>query len=98
MITVVATMHFRPEALDQALPILNRLVETTRREPGCLRYDLYRNVAQPGVLTMIEEWTDPSALDAHMANPNFQATVSSLGPLAAAPSQLTKLEPVFVSQ
>jgi quinol monooxygenase YgiN len=92
MITVVATMHFRPEALDQALPILHRLVETTRQEAGCHRYDLYKNPAVPGEYTMIEEWADQAAMDAHGANPNFRTAVAGLGPLASAPSQLVKLE------
>jgi quinol monooxygenase YgiN len=97
MITVLATMHFRPEALNQALPILERLVETTRQESGCRRYDLYRHTAAEGDFTLIEEWTDQASLDAHGSRPTFQSSLAALGPLASGPSHLVKLESVFVS-
>lgn len=97
MITVVATTTFRPETLAQAMAVLERLVETTRGEPGCLRYDLFRNRARPETVTMIEEWADQAALQTHGASASFRAALAQLGPWAAAASDMMVLEPVSVS-
>ena len=45
---------------------LPRHVELTRAEPGCLRFDVEPS-SDPLVWTVVEEFVDRAALDAHQA-------------------------------
>ncbi|HPF60302.1 MAG TPA: putative quinol monooxygenase [Candidatus Competibacteraceae bacterium] len=79
---VVARLTARPETVAALHTLLLSLLEPTRHESGCLRYELLQNAADPADFTFIEEWADEAALDAHFTTPHLQAV------LAQAPSLL----------
>lgn len=81
---VVARLTARPETVADVQTILLRLIEPTRQEPGCLRYELLRNAADPTDFTFIEEWVDDAAIDAHFTTPHLQAALVQVPPLLAA--------------
>jgi quinol monooxygenase YgiN len=72
---VIARLTARPEAVAELQKLLSGLLEPTRREPGCLRYVLLQNAADPTDFTFVEEWADAAALDAHSATPHLQAVL-----------------------
>jgi len=49
---------------------LRALVGPSRREEGCLRYDLHRSEA-PGALLLHEVWATPEAHTEHSHTPHF---------------------------
>lgn len=85
VIHVVARITARPDMVAEVQALLLGLLEPTRREPGCLRYTLLRNSADPTDFTFVEEWADQVALDTHLAAPHLQATGAAVTPLLAAP-------------
>src|SRR6266446_2137923 len=50
---------------------LRALVGPSRREEGCLRYDLHRSVDAPGALLLHEVWTTREAHTEHSHTPHF---------------------------
>ncbi|MDG4551584.1 MAG: putative quinol monooxygenase [Candidatus Contendobacter sp.] len=85
---VVARISARPDTVAQTQTLLQNLLEPTRREPGCLRYTLLRNHADPTDFTFVEEWADQAALDAHLASPHIQAALVEAASLLAAPPDI----------
>lgn len=79
---VVATIPATAEATGAIRAALTTLAEATRREEGCLSYDLHESGAAPGVFVTVEEWADQAALDAHLRTPHVATA------LAAAEGQL----------
>ena len=65
-IRVVAHLISRPETLRETRAALEALIEPTRAEDGCIRYELMQNNADPCDFTFYEEWTSDAALDAHL--------------------------------
>ncbi|MGA7919872.1 MAG: putative quinol monooxygenase [Candidatus Acidiferrales bacterium] len=51
---------------------LQALVVPTRKEPGCLAYDLHRDPENPGKLMFYEKFKSQAALDEHVNAPYFQ--------------------------
>ncbi|WP_207458249.1 putative quinol monooxygenase [Azospirillum sp. SYSU D00513] len=49
------------------------LVAPTRREPGCLRYDIYRSTDLADAWFVLEEWRSRADFDAHMQTPYVAA-------------------------
>ena len=39
-----------------------------RREPGCVRYEYFQPLDEPGTILLLDTWTDQGALDAHHAS------------------------------
>lgn len=88
IVHVIATFIAAPGKEDELESVLRTLIEPTRREAGCLRYDLLRSF--PGVspveFVFVEDWATVEELDAHGKMPHLQ----ELGPrvqalLGAAP-------------
>jgi quinol monooxygenase YgiN len=50
---------------------LRAMVGPSRKEEGCLCYDLHRSVDTPGALLLHEVWTSREAHTEHMNTPHF---------------------------
>ncbi len=67
---VVATIPAKPETEDAIRAALQALAAESRKEEGCLAYDLYESTSAPDTFVTVERWTDQEALDTHMASPH----------------------------
>ena len=71
---------------DNVEAVLREIIEPTRQEAGCIKYQLLQNNSQPTDFTFVEEWTDNEALKAHAGSSHMQAMEVKLkGLLAAVP-------------
>ena len=84
-IRIIARLLARPESIDAVRRACLAMLEPTRRETGCIRYELLTNIANPAEFTFVEEWADQAAIDAHMATPHLKALVADTQPLLADP-------------
>jgi quinol monooxygenase YgiN len=64
-IRVVARLTARADKIDALHSLLLGLLEPTRAESGCIRYEPLHNLADPADFTFVEEWTGEEALQAH---------------------------------
>lgn len=64
---ILAHLRARPDRVDELRDVLLGLIEPTRSEPGCLRYELLQNREDPTRFTFVEEWIDERALEDHFA-------------------------------
>lgn len=53
---IVAVLKFKENHLLEAIEILRRLVNETRKEEGCLQYDLIEDHIRKGTFFIIEKW------------------------------------------
>jgi quinol monooxygenase YgiN len=83
---VIARVAAKADSVEQVRAILMGIVEPTRREPGCLSYQLLQNQADPTDFTFVEEWARASAEQSHFATPHISDALRRLpGLLAAEP-------------
>jgi quinol monooxygenase YgiN len=83
-VRVVARVVARPGKEDELRTLLRGLIEPTRREPGCVTYELLQNTVDPTDFTFVEEWCSEAELDAHLQSPHLQHARSRLPDLAVA--------------
>ena len=83
---VVARIVALPESIDQVRSCLSELIEPTRKEAGCISYELLQNKSDPTDFTFVEEWAGDEALSAHLQTDHIQNVTSRLtGLMAGAP-------------
>jgi quinol monooxygenase YgiN len=85
MYQIYARFTIKDDSADEALAILDELIEETRREPGNISYQLFQNVSDPTVLAVFEQWKDQEAIDAHNASAHFNKALPALKPFQVAP-------------
>jgi len=83
MLVNAVTYTFPAEKADAVAPVLIELATASRRESGCLGFDVSRSNDDPRVFVLYEKWRDQAALDAHYATDHFIALgVNGIRPLA----------------
>ncbi|MCU0515755.1 MAG: antibiotic biosynthesis monooxygenase [Oscillatoria sp. Prado101] len=83
-VRVVARVVALPEKLEEVKAVVTGLVEPTRKEAGCISYELLQNQDDPTDFTFVEEWESRELLDAHLNSPHLQEAGAKLNGIAAA--------------
>jgi quinol monooxygenase YgiN len=83
-IRVVARIIALPDKVEALKAVLLELIEPTRQENGCIKYELLQNQSDPTDFTFVEEWASNHALDAHLASAHIEKAVAQLDGLVAA--------------
>ena len=83
-VKVVLKLNAQPDKLAELRSLLLDLAAQSRKENGCIDYQVLQSSSDPCEFVAIEEWTDNAVLDAHMASPHVGAA------LAKGPSVLAK--------
>lgn len=68
------------------------MLEPTRAEPGCLKYDFFVSTEDPHKFIFVEYWESEAHLQAHFETPHFKVFSSNIGDLVAEPPTLTLVE------
>lgn len=75
MLKVIAEDFIKKEYLEVVAPMYAELVAATKKEPGCIEYNLFVDEDDEGHFIFIEEWINHQALDAHCASEHFTRLV-----------------------
>jgi quinol monooxygenase YgiN len=71
---VIVIAHFtaKPGKEEELSMFLQGLVEPTRREPGCVRYELNQDLNDPATFSFVETFADRHGFDAHCKMPYIE--------------------------
>ena len=83
-ITVVATFQARPGKEAELKKALIGLVAPTRKEAGCINYDLHASPEDPAKFLFHENWASKAHLDAHLQNTHITTLLPRVGELCVA--------------
>lgn len=70
-IHILAAITVKQEFRADLLDLMRTVVAESRKEPGCVRYDLVEDLADPLSFTVVETWKSRQAIDEHNATPHF---------------------------
>lgn len=95
MVKVIAQFRFKPGNLGQVKKLAKELVDETRKEKGCIQYDLMQANTDENFLLMLETWESADALDAHSASAHFTRIVPELAALCTHPPAVDRVTQLF---
>ncbi|MCL4206539.1 MAG: antibiotic biosynthesis monooxygenase [Pirellulaceae bacterium] len=72
-VILTAMVKAKPGQEDAVKEALMSMVEPTRKEPGCLCYNLHQSKTDPTQFMFYEQWASQEALDAHGQTPHMKA-------------------------
>lgn len=75
MVTLVVHYQAKPETASEVAKNLIELIEVSRTEEGCLRYEVAQALEDPTRFMLFEQYVDEAALEAHSASDHFQRLV-----------------------
>lgn len=89
MLKVIVNSTVSEENIEAFLKIYQELIDKTRKEVGCIKYELFQQIDEVTHFTLIEEWETRAHLTAHTKTEHF----TTLVPLLA---KLEKEEPALL--
>ncbi|RBP48765.1 putative quinol monooxygenase [Arenicella xantha] len=76
-LTIVARIVAKPAQTDLVKSALVHLIEPTRKEQGCIRYDLHQDNEEPSVFVFYESWESRELWQEHMNNDHLKAYIEA---------------------
>ena len=89
---VVARLVAFPDKVAELKSLLLSIIEPTRQEAGCIKYELLQNQVDPTDFTFVEEWESAALLEQHLASTHIQTAVQQLEGLAVGPPDIRRYE------
>ncbi|MEG4502845.1 putative quinol monooxygenase [Microcoleus sp. F6_B4] len=89
---VVARLVAFPDKVAELKSLLLSIIEPTRKEKGCIKYELLQNQAEPTDFTYVEEWESADLLELHLGSTHIQDAVQKLDGLAVGPPDIRRYD------
>ncbi|MEW6349254.1 MAG: putative quinol monooxygenase [Thermodesulfobacteriota bacterium] len=96
-VTVLATARAKPGLEEQVREAIMALIPPTRKEAGCINYDLHQSVDDRSLFMLYENWVSKKDLDAHLAMPYLRDFLARADQLLAEPVDIKLWEMVSES-
>lgn len=74
---IIAQIESKPEKLDFVKSELSKLLEPTRKEEGCIKYDLHQDNSNPNIFIFYEVWENKNFLEKHLSSPHLTGYVKA---------------------
>ena len=88
MIYVVATLTIKPETRATLIDAAKTVIATTRKEKGCVLYDLHESVTDPARMVFVEQWETMEDLMAHGGNEHMKPWRKVVKECMSAPTRI----------
>jgi (4S)-4-hydroxy-5-phosphonooxypentane-2,3-dione isomerase len=71
MVVLAVTWMAKMGRETDAAALFSKLTDESRKEPGCVMYQLHRHKTEPRRFFIYEQYKDDAALEAHRASAHF---------------------------
>ncbi|TXF99045.1 antibiotic biosynthesis monooxygenase [Massilia arenae] len=92
-VTIIATLYAKAGQEDALAARMQEMTSETRKEAGCILYELQRSNDDPREFIMVEYWRDAEAVALHDASAHMAALVADLPALVDRPVAVRKYTP-----
>ena len=77
---VVSTLRIvtTPQSRAEVVRTLTAQLGSTRVQPGCLQCDLYQDVEDPEVITLVEQWESQADLTLRLRSGDYRAVLAAI--------------------
>ena len=79
MIYVVAHLKVKPGTREKCIAAAKPCIDETRKEKGCLHYELFASATDSEGLVFVERWNERTDLDAHAKAPHMKVWRAAAG-------------------
>lgn len=92
MIITLAFLDIKAECVDAFIAASRANAEASRKEPGVTRFDVTRQLDEPTNFTLVEEYKDIDAVEAHRTTEHYLAWKAAVEPMQATPRHSHRYE------
>ncbi|HZE99510.1 MAG TPA: putative quinol monooxygenase [Planctomycetota bacterium] len=94
MIHIVVQIEPKPEKVEAFLELALFDAQNSRKESGCLRFDVLKALDNPPRFSFYEVYKDEAAVQAHRQTPHYARWIQEIDALQAKPRTAVKYSTV----
>jgi quinol monooxygenase YgiN len=79
---IVTHIDVPPPNKDACIALVEAQVAASRKDTGCVRFEVFQQADRPNHFSVVEAWTDRAAFDAHIVTPHSRDFRTKLSPLS----------------
>lgn len=72
MLLIVGTVRLPAEKLEDARLVMQRMIQASRAETGCIEYSYAQDILDSGLIHVKELWQDRVSLDKHFTSGHIE--------------------------
>ena len=95
MIIVHVQAHVRPDRVREFAEATRKNASNSVKEPGCARFDVVQDEADPTRFVLVEVYRDAQAVASHKETAHYQTWRDAVADMMAEPRQSRKFTNVF---
>ncbi len=77
-ITIVAKIVAKTDSVEAVKAELLKLIPPTRKEDGCIEYDLHQDNLDPAVFIFYETWESAASVEKHVSTDHYRVYIKAL--------------------
>jgi len=78
MLVVVAKAVYKDGESEKAIKLFKDMIQAVWEEDGCIKYNIYQDINDVDVVTVIEEWDSEEELKKHIQSEHYLRTIPSI--------------------
>ena len=86
MVIVKIALNALPEKQKEVMQTLLSMIESTKKERGCLSHHVFRDIEDKNGFSLIEEWETREDLDQHIRSAKFGVLLGTKSLLCEPPN------------
>lgn len=94
MIHIVVQIEPKPDKVEAFLELALFDAQNSRKEPGCLRFDVLKALDNPPRFAFYEVYKDEASVQAHRQTPHYARWIKEIEALQNVPRTATKYSTV----
>lgn len=92
IINVVALIKINPDNIKDAEPLVKDLAEASRKEPGVIKYEIFRVKEKAGVYVILEQFKTEADFQFHRESEHNKTIIEKIKPFFLEPPTIVSLE------
>ncbi|QZY56191.1 putative quinol monooxygenase [Crassaminicella profunda] len=78
MLQVVSKIYVKEDQIDEFVEVFKGMVEPSRKEEGCIQYEMYQDEENPRIFIVLEQWKTKEDFDQHFKTEHFERIVPKM--------------------
>ena len=92
MITIIAKSIIKEGSKEYFKKNAKELINESRKEEGCISYNLYEDLKNKEIMVFLEEWKDEKSIEMHKNSEHYKRIIPILNKFRKGPSEITLLK------
>jgi len=72
MVQTISKIYVKQDSVNEFIELFKEMIEPTKKEAGCIQYDMYQDEEDATILIVLEQWESRESFNQHLESEHFK--------------------------